>query len=402
MAPDLINPTVGYCTNVHPGTSLEQVKQQLAEHAVRVHELRGKARPLPVGLWFAADVADELARPGAIESFRAWLHEHQLLPYTLNGFPFGNFHEPVVKHRVYEPDWTTPERLEYTRSLAELLAGLIDEGDQGSISTLPIGWPGEPDQDHERLQSSGRQLLQLTETLKEIEDRTGRWVHVNLEPEPGCLLDTADDIVGFFNAHVLAKTDDEENVRRYLGVCHDVCHSAVMFEPQAQAIQKYKAAGLRVGKVQVSAAVAAPFDQMDLMQAREALEQLHNFSEPRYLHQTTRQTAGEVQMVDDLPDALASLEGERPGQLPAEPWRVHFHVPINVAAFGQLQSTQAQIGDCLLELLGRGDTRHLEVETYAWSVLPEAMRTDDLAHGIAKEIAWLDGWLDAWRESGRP
>ena len=33
------------------------------------------------------------------------------MPFTFNGFPYGDFHQSVVKHRVYEPTWADAERL---------------------------------------------------------------------------------------------------------------------------------------------------------------------------------------------------------------------------------------------------------------------------------------------------
>ena len=412
-----LNLVCGYCTNVHPGRTLAQVQQQLDEHAVAVQRQHRPARPLPVGLWFAADVVDELGQAGAIEAFGQWLAERKLRPYTLNGFPFGNFHQPVVKHTVYEPDWTTDARLDYTSRLAELLAKLIGEGDQGSISTLPIGWPAgghragghraggpgpgaegadwgaEPSAGHvARLDAAAGRLRTLAEQLRQLEDRTGRCIHVNLEPEPGCLLDTAGDVVRFFEEHLLLRSRAEPTLRRYLGVCHDVCHAAVMFEPQAQAIKRYRSAGIRVGKVQVSSAVVAPFDQLDGPQARAALAQLQRFDEPRYLHQTTVRSAdGAAAMYDDLPLALAALGDDRPQQA----WRVHFHVPIYVECFDALQTSQPDIARCLavIAAISADDdahaTRHVEVETYAWPVLPAELRTPTLAQGIARELAWL-------------
>ena len=50
--------------------------------------------------------------------------------------------------------------------------------------------------------------------------------------------------------------DDEEIVRRHIRVCHDICHAAVMFEDQEEVLRKYAAAGIQVGKIQVSAALA--------------------------------------------------------------------------------------------------------------------------------------------------
>jgi hypothetical protein len=65
----------------------------------------------------------------------------------MNGFPYGDFHEPVVKHKVYQPTWYEPARWKYTLQLAEILNQLLLPGVEGSISTLPIAWPskvGEP------------------------------------------------------------------------------------------------------------------------------------------------------------------------------------------------------------------------------------------------------------------
>src|SRR5690606_39102934 len=119
-------------------------------------------------------------------------------------------------------------------------------------------------------------------------------------------------------------------------VCHDVCHSAVMFEPQAEAIDAYRRAGITVGKVQVSSAVRAP------EMTPEAREQLSRFDEPRYLHQTCvrRSPDAEPTFYEDLPQALASEPdgGE---------WRVHFHVPVYLESFGHLETSRADILECL-------------------------------------------------------
>ena len=51
-------------------------------------------------------------------------------------------------------------------------------------------------------------------------------------------------------------------------------------------------------------------------------------------------------------------------------------------------TTQEYVGQCL-ELLRNGEVGHWEVETYAWEVLPDKMKQDTLADGIAEELMWL-------------
>ena len=79
-------------------------------------------------------------------------------------------------------------------------------------------------------------------------------------------------------------------------------------------------------------------------------------------------------------------------------WVVHFHVPVFLERFGHLTTSHDAVLECLKTLLRRGEssrepavdfTGHVEVETYAWSVMPEAMRKRGLADDIANEMTWL-------------
>ena len=118
-----------------------------------------------------------------------------------------------------------------------------------------------------------------------------------------------------------------------------------------------------------------------------ASKQLGDFQEARYLHQTgvQKQVGGPTVFYEDLPSALSALADVK---APVGEWRVHFHVPIYVNQIGLVGTTQEYVGQCL-ELLRNGEVGHWEVETYAWEVLPEKMKQDTLADGIAEELMWL-------------
>lgn len=377
---------LGYCTNVHAGASLDDVLANLDRFAVPIKRRVSPDQPMGVGLWLSHDAARAAVEDERVGELRSFLDSRGLLAFTFNGFPYGDFHQPRVKHAVYEPDWTTQERYDYTLTLALILAEVLPEGTSGggSISTLPIGWPsGDAAKDRQRMDAAGSRLGDLVHMLARLELDTGRHIHLNLEPEPGCLLDTADDVVGFFQSHLLGGLDDE-SVRGYLGVCHDVCHSAVMFEPQQRALDAYRAAGIMVGKTQLSSALSIDFENMDAAQREGAVAQLRGFAEDRYLHQTViRGGDGGQVLIEDLPAALA---GEPRGQ-----WRVHFHVPLFAEALGALGTTRDQASEALRLLRQRGACRHFEVETYAWNVLPAEHAVEDVAEGIAREMAWVMG-----------
>jgi hypothetical protein len=376
----------GYCTNVHAGRTLGETRENLQRHALAVKARYSPDRPMGVGLWLSATAAAELIAKREVESFAAWLAERGLVPYTLNGFPYGDFHQEVVKHRVYQPTWWQPERLHYTMQLVEILDGILPRGLEGSISTLPISW-GTPCPDRAELEQAAAQLRQAAQWLHKLHEEDGRLVYLCLEPEPGCVFSFADDLVHFFQWQLLTGAEAEV-VRRHIRVCHDVCHAAVMFEDQEEVLRKYSAAGIGVGKIQVSAALRMDLDLFEPPAAAaraQAIKQLAQFAEDRYLHQTVVQKDADNVFYEDLSLALAAHTRDPRGQ-----WRVHFHVPIYLKEFGRLHSTQEQIAECLAAARRHTTCQHYEVETYAWGVLPADLKQPELAAGIAEELRWFE------------
>lgn len=385
---------LSYCTNVHPAEDLDGVVDQLVMYAGPVREAAG-LDVLGVGLWMPATLAHRLAGSPADRAWlRAVLDERGLQVHTLNAFPYGGFHADVVKLDVYTPTWAQPERLAYTLECAEVLADLLPDGVAGSISTLPLAWrePWSPAED----EAATRAFAALGAGLRDLRERTGKVVRVAVEPEPGCVLDTVDDVVGWLAARTGPDVPDERRIDpEHVGVCLDTCHLAVSFADRragtAATVRRITDAGLRVVKVQASAAlhVEDPLDPA----ARAAVGA---FAEKRYIHQVRELSAsGDPLAADDLPDALG-------GALPAAgPWRVHFHVPLHHEPAAPLAATTDVLRDAVDAVLAapHGDEAHLDVETYTWAVLPEGAATDSLVAGIAAELRWATTHLPTGHES---
>ena len=380
---------IGYCTNVHANANLQRTRENLAEYAVAVKEIFAPNSPMGIGLWLSAQAANELLEDAtSVSHFGESLRNQGLVPFTFNGFPYGDFHQRVVKHRVYQPTWADSDRLAYTLNLVKIMDGLLPAGKEGSISTLPIAWP-EPTMTEQHWSAITSNLIELSESLARFESESGRLIHVCLEPEPGCLLQRSQDVIEFFENRLLSQpAANEDHVRRYLRVCHDICHAVVMFESQADVWSAYKSAGISVGKVQVSSAIRVCFDELSDDERRQALAQLASFAEDRYLHQTMVRESldAEPEFFEDLPLALKSLDGRVPER---GEWRVHFHVPIYLDSFGHLKASRGAVIECLEAAKGAPEVTHFEVETYAWGVLPDALRTPSLANGIAEEMNWF-------------
>lgn len=384
--PHAPHPRVCYCTNVHPGRTPGDILAQLDANNPTPH--RETHDPdYRIGLWLSDAVAVMLeADDTAPERFANDLAERDIRVLTLNGFPQRDFHQPTVKREVYRPNWADPARLDYTLRLARILACLIPEGEQASISTLPIGWPSDkPDAG-----VAAELLVLCARELHWLAEHTGRQITLDLEPEPGCLLDTAGDVVAFWAGPLRRALTGEGSPAReallaHLGVCHDVCHSAVMHEDQHAALRQYAQAGIPVHKVQISSAVAA-----DLSTQRKtgSTQALRAFDEPRYLHQTTLRTPAGIVMFEDLGPALASAELQL-----ADEARVHFHVPVFARTLGEqapgLRTTQPDITDAVRAAQELHPGAIFELETYAWPVLPAPLQPGSLAQGIAAELDWF-------------
>src|SRR5206468_1580952 len=87
----------GYCTNVHAGPDLEQTRANLQRYALAVKQRVRPNEPMGVGLWLAASAARKLVGERRVTEFADWLAEVGLVLFTFNGFPFGDFHQAVVK-----------------------------------------------------------------------------------------------------------------------------------------------------------------------------------------------------------------------------------------------------------------------------------------------------------------
>ena len=339
-----------------------------------------------VGLWLSDVTAKQLLHnEDDLDAFSRFLQDEGLEPFTFNGFPFGNFHQPVVKHAVYHPTWLDNQRLEYTQNLANLIHRLAPPGD-ASISTLPIAW-GTPALSPNELTVAAEQFKKLTAFLADFERQTGRLIYVCIEPEPGCTIQYARDVVHFFENHLLNDAVNEAEIRRHIRVCHDVCHSVVMAESQLEALTTYQRAGLEIGKIQISSAVWVDFDAIDDSDKSQVVSELERFAEDRYLHQTTVQHNRETaQFYEDLPLALDTIDSPESA---AGVWRIHFHVPVYLERFGQLRASQQEIIDCISLCRQHSSVKHFEVETYAWNVLPQELQQENLADGIAQELKWF-------------
>jgi len=381
-----------YCTNIHAGEPLEEVMASLARHLPAIKAQVAGARPFGVGLRLGNAAASSLRDPAAMARLKRFA-EGGYYVFTINGFPYGAFHGRTVKEDAYRPDWSDPARLAYTDLLADILSELLPAGQEGSVSTVPCTFkPWAPG----RLEAITENLVRHVAHLVGIAARTGQTIALALEPEPYCYLETIEETAAFFKERLFARdgiarlaaltglagAGAEAAMRRHIGVCYDVCHAAVEFEDPKASIARLRAEGIQIGKLQLSSALRVP--ALD----RESARQLAAFAEPVYLHQAVQKSNGSLRRFVDLPQALAPGGAAEGAEL-----RVHFHVPLFLEQMEHFGTTQAFLAEILAQHRAQPISRHLEVETYTWDVLPKAYRTAELGTAIARELDWVKARL---------
>lgn len=389
-----------YCTNIHPGEEWNKVFANLKQYIPALKAQLATDKPFGIGLRLADVASRELLQGNALAEFQSWLTQQNLYVFTLNGFPFGGFHWQVVKDQVYAPDWSKQERLDYTLRLVNILAQLLPAGIEGSISTLPLSY--KPWFKGNQLfltsvtTSATLNIARVVAQMVRIKAETGKVVHLDLEPEPDGLIENAAEVIDYFQTYLLpiggeylathlriSQEAAEALILEHVRVCYDTCHFAVEYENPVSVFKQFQAAGIQVGKIQISAALQVNIPT-DIEQRRQVKERLLPFAESTYLHQViARESTGRLRHYSDLEKALPDLE-----HTTASEWRIHFHVPIFIHDYQLFQSTQDDI-TTVLELLQRNPAcNHLEIETYTWEVLPQEMKLD-LPASIQREYEWV-------------
>lgn len=387
-----------YCTNIHPGEHWDEVWAQLKKHGPELKRRIAPDQPFGIGLRLSAIAAKELLEADRLDRLKDWLQHEGLYVFTMNGFPYGSFHRQRVKDHVYAPDWRTDDRLQYTLNLTKILASLLPEGMDGGISTSPLSyktWLSDATEREEVFQTSSHKLAQAAYAMARVKAQQGRKLHLDIEPEPDCLLENTRETVDFFtqwlypegsaylvDTYGLPQAEAVKMLKTHIAVCYDTCHFAVEYEDPKYTVEQFREADIRIGKVQISAALKVALTASE-EQRKTIASQLRPFEESTYLHQViARKPDDSLNRYRDLPDALPAL-----AQTDAQEWRIHYHVPIFTNQFNVLQTTQSDIIKSLDVLVEAGQCNHFEIETYTWEVLPEELKAD-ITNSIEREYRW--------------
>jgi hypothetical protein len=386
-----------YCTNIHAGDGWEEVFANIRQYGPALKQRLSPKAPFGLGLRISARECEQLLQGDRLARFKAFLNEEELYVALINGFPYGSFHKQVIKEDVFAPDWREEERVDYSLGLIKILKDLLPQRSDGGISTLPLSYKRWIVDDG-AWESITKNLVRVTEAMVRARRENGCLIHLDIEPEPDGLVENSAELAAFYrdwlltagasllaDAMSVAVDEARKHLLDHVRVCFDTCHFAVEYEDPASALERFSKAGIGIGRVQISSAlkVILPDDGRD----RQLLaRQLGPFAESTYLHQVIeRRDGGGMRHYPDLTDALPMIEEPQ-----AREWRIHFHLPLFAEQFGMFGATQQYIRTIFGMLKETRFTRHMEIETYTWDVLPPELK-QDLLESIDREYRWVLG-----------
>jgi len=366
---------LAYSTNIHPGESWTETFDGLKRYTLAVRDRVCRGQPFGIGLRLSDEASRELVKRRVLDEFREWLADENCYVFTINGFPFGRFHSGRVKEQVFVPDWTSPERLQYTNRLFDILVTLLPEGVAGSVSTLPGSFKGFG-LEQSQIDAITDNLWRCIDHIAGLSQRTGDTLHLGLEPEPFGLFENTEETLAFF-ARMSERRPGDRRLGSYLGVNFDACHFAIQFEEASESLTAFQEHNILISKIHLSSALRVTPNKSNLAE-------LTSFTDDIYLHQVVAQTDHDSFLrYQDLPIALEKNE-------PAKEWRIHYHVPLYAAPIAGLETTIDQILGLLDWLSARpGACHHLEMETYTWAVLPPSLKSASITDQLVREYEWI-------------
>lgn len=387
-----------YCTNIHSGETWDEIFNNLKQYTVNVKKRLIPDAPFGIGLRLSQKSASTLLERDNLVTFKTWLEQENLYVFTINGFPYGEFHDVVIKDQVHTPDWTTTERIDYTHNLMTILAELLPDEMDGSVSTSPLSykyWFNDSVSIEKAKNVACSSLVKIVLQLVTIRQTSGKLLHLDLEPEPDGFLENTQEVINFFKEYILIKgllelqnelgcsnETAKQHLLNHIQICYDVCHFALAYESPEYVVSSLQKEGIKIGKVQISAAIKCKKSNDISIQTQQ--ECLRQFDEPTYLHQSVVKLQNETVLhFSDLCEGIKAMNNCNFKEI-----RTHFHVPIFLSNFDVIESTQNEIIDALELWKNNKYSKHLEVETYTWSILPEKLQ-EDITSSIVRELEWV-------------
>ncbi len=372
--------------NVHPASNYNDLISNLEKFAIPIANKVKSSGVMGVELHLNHIVAEEVLL--RIDEFKAWLENSKLQIFSINNYPLIDFHQKIVKDKVYLPNWAHDERVHSTITCAKILSFILKEGQSASISTLAGAYRFHPEFTKTSLICEN--YLKAFTAIHELNKKKSIKITLALEPEPDTTLDTIESVLTFFEQDLSNCAKQQKismsDVKSVIGLNLDACHASVLFEKPEQLLVILLEKGINTFKFHITNApvLQPPYTP-------EKITSFRKLNEPKYLHQTFARKNNKIFRFKDL----AEFPFERCNEF--DEVRTHYHVPLQLKDFSNLKTTNEEVVELLKASAKLPGNHNFVSETYTW---PQHLESIDakyfnLIDGIAQEVEWL---MKTWKE----
>lgn len=377
-----------YCSNIFKEKTWKNLFCKLKKYITNLRKFFIK-KHIGLSLCLSNSLTNEIKKPDNISSLKTWLKKNSLYISSINGFVYQTFHQKSIKENIYLPDWTSKKRLIFTQNIIHILKNIIKKNHDGSISTLPISYKLWTKDNHKHyvLYKTSKHLSDLLILLINIKKQTKNIIHLDIEPEPQCTIETYKETHAFFEhwllpickKHLIPKYKKQHlitHIYKHIKICYDICHFSVNFENHKEILNSIKQSKIKIGKIQISSALKIDLNNNNKTSQLKTLLALQNSP---FLHQTTEKVANKIKKYPDVKYILETFKQKAQGEL-----RIHCHISIHEKIYKNIETTYQETQETLKVFLKTLHIKHIEIETYTHNIIYE----DSPLAAIIKEYNW--------------
>ncbi|HFL8819312.1 MAG TPA: metabolite traffic protein EboE [Candidatus Azoamicus sp. OHIO2] len=368
------NKSLTYCSNIFKEQDITKLLKILTDYVFFIRK-HFKCKYIGLGLCVSNTLINNVLNIHNLSYLRTWLIKYNLYISSINGFVYKSFHTKKIKEHIHYPDWTSSKRVDYTKKIIYFLSAALTKMTDVSISTSPLSfktWIRRKNAKYIFFKSSVN-ILYVLQLLINMYKNKKHYIHLDIEPEPYCLLESVNDFLYFFikwlipnsklYLHLLDKKNKASYLRKYINLCYDICHFSVNYYNHIDIIKSIVLNKIKVGKIQVSSALEATITNDNY---KIIMKELLFLNKSKFLHQNTLVTENKIFINKHIDLNYEVLKGF----CNDTKLRIHCHMPLHLTKYrSYLDTTTNESKDVFLTLLKCIKIKHIEIETYTYDIL---------------------------------
>ncbi|HFL8824107.1 MAG TPA: metabolite traffic protein EboE [Candidatus Azoamicus sp. OHIO1] len=383
-----------YCLNVFKSKNWEETLYNIKIFVSNIKKTYPN-KEIGIGLCISNSISKELIKKRNLLDLIILIKNENIYIPSINGFVYKKFHQKSIKDKIYIPEWTSNSRILYTKLLIKILKELLPKNVNGSITTLPISykpWINKKNKTYIFYKSSIN-ISKIIDILININKKYKKLIHLDIEPEPNCLIENSKEIVRFYKLWLLPIGSDylrnKYNIEKkiaialikdHIKICYDICHFSTNFEKTTTIIKLLTKEKIKIGRIQISSAIKIKTPKKK-EKFKKIINKISHLSYSPFLHQTVEKNNNQIKKFIDIKYAIKTIKKNKKSE-----WRIHCHLPIYLKKYSILETTNKDTKSVLKNLINNKITNHIEIETYTYNVISP---NSDIMASIIKEYNWV-------------